>query len=200
MTKIEIEEKIKELYKERDNYADRRNAIIEKYDKLADEECEEHGMSFDDWMDFSREKNAEIRALYTKLYELNEAENKDGKRTRQRSLIVDYFLNDPDVKEKRDEKRNKMECPKHMHTKDNLPNTDEKAKSLQERLVQTCIDYILETGDRDIDAVAFNADSLQTSANFGKWTSDTDSFITVKTYVWDDENKMPYLEKTGEYC
>lgn len=59
------------------------------------------------------------------------------------------------------------------------------ARELQRRLVQTCIDFILEKGDRAIQVVRFNADSLQSSANYGDWQGDTDSWIKLETYEMD---------------
>ena len=54
---------------------------------------------------------------------------------------------------------------------------------LQERLVQTCIDFINEHKDdeqvRQIEKVAFNADCLQESVKHGKWHPSTDSYCAV---------------------
>ena len=58
----------------------------------------------------------------------------------------------------------------------------EKAKKLQERLVQCCIDYIRETGDTEIEEVDFRADSLQESAKKGTWQPCTDSLIEMNTF------------------
>lgn len=52
--------------------------------------------------------------------------------------------------------------------------------ALQERLVQCCIDFINETGNKDIWRVSFTADCLQESAKEGKWTSYTDSTCEVE--------------------
>ena len=56
---------------------------------------------------------------------------------------------------------------------------DKIALKLQERLVQTCIDFINEHKDdeqvREIQIVDFNVDNLQESAKEGSWQPDTDS-------------------------
>lgn len=56
---------------------------------------------------------------------------------------------------------------------------DKIALKLQERLVQTCIDFITEHKDdeqvKEIQVVAFNVDGLQFSAKEGSWQPDTDS-------------------------
>jgi len=62
----------------------------------------------------------------------------------------------------------------------------EMAKELQERLVQCCIDYINENGDKDIQEVHFNADELQESAKNKKWSPCTDSYIELDSYEKED--------------
>ncbi len=56
---------------------------------------------------------------------------------------------------------------------------DKIALKLQERLVQTCIDFINEHKDdeqvKQIEIVEFNVDGLQFSAKEGSWQPDTDS-------------------------
>ena len=56
---------------------------------------------------------------------------------------------------------------------------DKLAFKLQERLVQTCIDFINEHKDdkqiKEIQIVEFNVDGLQFSAQEGSWQPDTDS-------------------------
>lgn len=83
---------------------------------------------------------------------------------------------------------------------------EEHIKELQERLVQTCIDYINEKGLVDIYSVSFNADSLAESAKYGSWQPCTDSHIKVKglcnkNYKRKNGNifKMPYWYEIGEY-
>ena len=72
---------------------------------------------------------------------------------------------------------------------------DKIALKLQERLVQTCIDFINEHKDdeqvKEIQIVQFKIDNLQTSAKAGSWQPDTDSScaltgtkpITIGKYV-----------------
>ena len=60
---------------------------------------------------------------------------------------------------------------------------DKIAFKLQERLVQTCIDFINEHKDdeqaRQIDLVEFRADCLQESAKHGEWQPCTDSYCSL---------------------
>ena len=58
--------------------------------------------------------------------------------------------------------------------------THEQTRQLHDILVQTCIDFINEEGLKDVDIVAFSADSLQESARFNEWTPATDSFLTLE--------------------
>lgn len=54
-------------------------------------------------------------------------------------------------------------------------------KELQEKLVQTCIDFIKERNLTDIDAVRFNIDGLTGNAiEYGEWTPCMDSYIGVE--------------------
>lgn len=83
---------------------------------------------------------------------------------------------------------------------------EEHIKELQERLVQTCIDYINEKGLKDIWSVSFNADSLFESAEYGSWQPCTDSYINVKGLCHENHKrkdgsifKMPYWYDIGEY-
>ena len=69
---------------------------------------------------------------------------------------------------------------------------DKIAFKLQERLVQTCIDFINEHKDdeqvKQIEIVAFNVDNLQESAKHNKWHPCTDSYCAlhgVKTESWN---------------
>ena len=56
---------------------------------------------------------------------------------------------------------------------------DKIALKLQERLVQTCIDFINEYKDdeqvKEMQIVEFKVDGLQFSAKEGSWQPDTDS-------------------------
>ena len=58
--------------------------------------------------------------------------------------------------------------------------THDQVRQLHDILVQTCIDFINEEGLKDVDVVAFSADSLQESARFNEWTPATDSFLTLE--------------------
>lgn len=74
----------------------------------------------------------------------------------------------------------------------------EMAKELQERLVQCCIDYINENGDKDIQEVHFNADELQESAKNKEWSPCTDSFIELCSYKKED-NGLDYRNILAVY-
>lgn len=67
-----------------------------------------------------------------------------------------------------------------LDTKPSEITTHEKVRELQNRLVQTCIDFINENKLTDIWGVSFNADDLNTSAAHGEWTPATDSYIRVE--------------------
>ena len=58
------------------------------------------------------------------------------------------------------------------------------ALKLQERLVQTCIDFINEHKNdeqvKEIQMVEFNVDGLQFSAKEGSWQPDTDSSCVLQ--------------------
>jgi hypothetical protein len=60
---------------------------------------------------------------------------------------------------------------------------DKIALKLQERLVQTCIDFINEYKDdeqvKEIQMVEFRANSLQESAKHGEWQPCTDSYCAL---------------------
>ena len=67
------------------------------------------------------------------------------------------------------------------------------AKELQERLVQTCIDFVNEKGIDYLWAVYFRADSINESARFGEWTPATDSYIQIESCDEDGRKTI------GEY-
>lgn len=50
---------------------------------------------------------------------------------------------------------------------------------LQEKLVQTCIDFMNEKNIDDVDEIAFRADMLHESAACGSWQPCTDSTIAA---------------------
>lgn len=83
---------------------------------------------------------------------------------------------------------------------DNLPQyenpvtTTNDIKELQERLVQTVIDYVKENNLTDIDMVRFNVDGLTGNAiEFGEWVPAMDSYIGVEGLQEDT-----YIGKSGE--
>ena len=95
---------------------------------------------------------------------------------------------------------------------DDLPNyenpvtTTNDIKELQERLVQTCIDFVKEKNLTDIDMVRFNVDGLEDSIEFGEWTPGMDSYIGVEglqedTYTGKSGNDYTFRVRKfiGEY-
>ena len=82
-----------------------------------------------------------------------------------------------------------------LHEYINPVTTTDDIKELQQRLVQTCIDFIKEKNLTDIDAVRFNVDGLEDSIVFCEWTPGMDSYIGVEglqeeTHV--DKDGKPY--------
>lgn len=86
----------------------------------------------------------------------------------------------------------------------------EDIKELQQRLVQTCIDFIKERNLTDIDEVSFNVDGLERySIEFGEWVAHMDSHISVygiqetgSTYIDRKGNEKQIYGRAfiGEYC
>ena len=81
------------------------------------------------------------------------------------------------------------DLPKYI----NPVTTTNDIKELQEKLVQTCIDFVKEKNLTDIDMVRFNVDGLEDSIEFGEWTPGMDSYIGVEGL--QDES---YLDRFGE--
>jgi hypothetical protein len=72
------------------------------------------------------------------------------------------------------------------------------ALKLQERLVQTCIDFINEHKDdeqvKQIEIVDFSVDGLQFSAKEGSWQPDTDSSCILQgRYIRENGLGTGYL-------
>ena len=76
--------------------------------------------------------------------------------------------------------------------------TDVLIAKLQDRLVQCCIDFINENNLGDLERVDFNADGLQISSEFGKWSPSTDSFISGSEFV--EENGYLVMKNFVKYC
>lgn len=76
---------------------------------------------------------------------------------------------------------------------ENQITTTNDIKELQQRLVQTCVDFVKEKNLTDIDAVRFNVDGLEDSIEFGEWTPGMDSYIGVEGLQEDT-----YTGKSGD--
>jgi hypothetical protein len=82
------------------------------------------------------------------------------------------------------------DLPKYI----NSVTTTNDIKELQERLVQTCIDFVKEKNLTDIDMVRFNVDGLTGNAiEFGEWVAAMDSYIGVEGLQEDT-----YIGKSGD--
>ncbi len=79
-----------------------------------------------------------------------------------------------------------------------MKTTTKDIRELQERLVQTCIDFINEKGVDDIWGVEFNADDLQSSAKVGKWVPFTDSYLCLEGITDGDKDNLPKRYTIGE--
>ena len=90
--------------------------------------------------------------------------------------------------------------PENLEPYSNPVTTEDQLSELQDILVQVCINYININGLTDIDEIAFNADSLQRSAHFGKWVPATDSYIRAVGYekINDGENNYCIRKKIGD--
>ena len=89
---------------------------------------------------------------------------------------------------------------------ENPVTTTNDIKELQQRLVQTCIDFVKEKNLTDIDAVRFNVDGLEDSIEFGEWTPGMDSYIGVEGLQaisplnqYDEPYKFRVRRLIGEY-
>ena len=88
----------------------------------------------------------------------------------------------------------------HIIRHDDLPKyinpvtTTNNIKELQERLVQTCIDFVKEKNLTDIDMVRFNVVGLTGNAiEFGEWVPAMDSYIGIEGLQEDT-----YIGKSGD--
>lgn len=82
---------------------------------------------------------------------------------------------------------------------ENPVTTTEDIKELQQRLVQTCIDFVRIRNLTDIDAVRFNVDGLEDAINFREWTPGMDSYIGVEGLQEEEGKDYRVRKKIGEY-
>ena len=104
------------------------------------------------------------------------------------------------IERKETSKKEYEEYKKHYFEKKASKNktTDVLIAKLQDRLVQCCIDFINENNLGDLERVDFNADGLQISSEFGKWSPATDSFISGYEFV--EENGYLVMKDFVKYC
>lgn len=76
---------------------------------------------------------------------------------------------------------------------ENPVTTTEDIKELQQRLVQTCIDFVRTRNLTDVDMVRFSVDGLGDAINFQEWTAGMDSYIGVEGLQEDT-----YTGKSGK--
>ena len=81
------------------------------------------------------------------------------------------------------------DLPKYI----NPVTTTNDIKELQQRLVQTCIDFVRTRNLTDIDMVSFNVDGLGDSIDFCEWTAGMDSYIGVEGL-----QEETYMDKSGK--
>ena len=90
---------------------------------------------------------------------------------------------------------------------ENPITTTDDIKELQQRLVQTCIDFVRTRNLTDIDMVRFSVDGLEDSIDFCEWTPGMDSYIGVEGLQEEtrvDKDGKPYKSRRvrkfiGEY-
>lgn len=93
----------------------------------------------------------------------------------------------------------KIARSKDLPTYNNPVTTIDNIKKLQERLVQTTIDYIKENDLTDIYDISFSVDGLEGNAiEFGEWTPCMDSSISVEG-LQDDGDGYRSRALIGEY-
>jgi hypothetical protein len=93
----------------------------------------------------------------------------------------------------------KIARSKELPTYNNPVTTIDNIKELQERLVQTTIDYIKENNLTDIYDVSFSVDGLEGNAiEFGEWTPCMDSSISVEG-LQDEGDGYRSRALIGEY-
>lgn len=93
----------------------------------------------------------------------------------------------------------KIARSRDLPTYNNPVTTIDNIKALQERLVQTTIDYIKENNLTDIYDVSFSVDGLEGNAiEFGEWTPCMDSSISVEG-LQDEGDGYRSRALIGEY-
>lgn len=103
-----------------------------------------------------------------------------------------------------DEKRDFIRITRNHWPDFNFPKYEnpqtsiENVKELQEKMVQLCLDYMIEHNLNDIDEISFSADMLQESKEYGEWTPATDSYISVIGFQ-EDEKDVKCRKIIGEY-
>lgn len=113
-------------------------------------------------------------------------------------VLKHYIFNCPNTWEV-DPGTLKIARSKDLPTYNNPVTTIDNIKELQERLVQTTIDYIKENNLTDIYDVSFSVDGLEGNAiEFGEWTPCMDSSISVEG-LQDDGDGYRSRALIGEY-
>jgi hypothetical protein len=113
-------------------------------------------------------------------------------------VLKHYIFNCPNTWEV-DPGTLKIARSKELPTYNNPVTTIDNIKELQERLVQTTIDYIKENNLTDIYDVSFSVDGLEGNAiEFGEWTPCMDSSISVEG-LQDEGDGYRSRALIGEY-
>ena len=88
------------------------------------------------------------------------------------------------------------ECP----TYENPITTIDNIKALQERLVQTVVDFVKEFNLTDVWSVSFSVDGISKDAiEYGEWTPGMDSCITVEGLQEEEGVRWPVRKEIGKY-
>lgn len=77
----------------------------------------------------------------------------------------------------------------------NRITTDKNINELHYILVQTVIDYINDNSLTDINEIHFSADGLKTSAQYGEWTPETDSYLGIYGLEKEGEGEYDWVRR-----
>ena len=113
-------------------------------------------------------------------------------------VVLQYIFHGPMIWEV-DPSTVKICYAKDLGDYENPVTTHNDIRDLQERLVQTCIDFIRERKLTDIDEVGFSVDGLERNAlEFGEWVPGIDSHISVAGLQKDENINWRVRKLIGE--
>lgn len=97
------------------------------------------------------------------------------------------------------EKQEKLFVEWEKEIKKHKELTQEDLKDLQEKLVNTCVEFLKERDIFNVEEVHLTIDGMYDSIKFGYWTPSTDSYISAYKKSLT-ESGIIGLEKIGEYA